>query len=94
MDIGCGFGRHIEIIANFSKEVIGIDINFEMIEKAKNKLSNFKNVKLFIKDAQNLDFKKDYFNYVICFTNTFGVFPEIKERVLREMKRVCKKMVK
>ena len=91
LDIGCGFGRHIEVIADFSKEVIGIDNNFDMIRKAKDRLSNFKNVKLFVQDAQNLDFDDDYFDYVICLTNTFGDFPDIKEDVLKEMKRVCKK---
>ena len=91
LDIGCGFGRHIEILADFSKEVIGIDNNSDMIKKAKNRLSNFKNVKLFVQDAQKLDFEDDYFDYVICMTNTFGDFPEIKENVLKGMKRVCKK---
>src|SRR3989344_8222819 len=91
LDIGCGFGRHIEIIADFSKEVIGIDDNPNMIKKAKDRLSNFKNVKLFLQNAQKLDFEDDYFDYVICLTNTFGDFPELKEKALKEMKRVCKK---
>lgn len=90
LDIGCGFGRHIEIIADFSKEVIGIDNNSDMIKKSKDRLSNFKNVKLFVQDAKKLDFEDDYFDYVICITNTFGNFPSIKENVLKEMKRVCK----
>ena len=91
LDVGCGFGRHIEILAGFSKEVVGIDNNSDMIRKAKDRLSNFKNVKLFLQDAQNLDFEDDYFDYIICLTNTFGNFPDIKEKVLKEMKRVCKK---
>ena len=91
LDIGCGFGRHIEIIADFSKEVIGIDDNPNMIKKAKDRLSNFKNVKLFLQNAQKLDFEDNYFDYVICLTNTFGDFPELKEKALKEMKRVCKK---
>ena len=45
LDVGCGFGRHIEVLANFSKEVIGIDENENMIMKTKQNLSNFKNVK-------------------------------------------------
>ncbi len=91
LDVGCGFGRHIEIIADFSKEVVGIDKNRDMIKKAKQKLSNFKNVKFLVMDAQKLDFKDNYFDYVICMTNTFGNFLEIKEDVLKEIKRVCKK---
>jgi 2-polyprenyl-6-hydroxyphenyl methylase/3-demethylubiquinone-9 3-methyltransferase len=91
LDIGCGFGRHIEIIADFSKEVVGIDDNKDMIQKAKDRLSNFKNVNLFIQNVQNLKFQDDYFDYVICMTNTFGDFPEIKLNALKEIKRVCKK---
>ena len=91
LDIGCGFGRYIEIIADFSKEVIGIDNNKDIIQKAKNRFSNFKNVKLFLKDAQKLNFENDYFDYIICMTNTFGNFLDIKENILKEMKRVCKK---
>ena len=91
LDIGCGFGRHIELIADFSKEVIGIDNNKDMVQKAKDRLSNFKNVKILLQDAQNLKFQDDYFDYVICMTNTFGDFPDIKLNVLKEMKRVCKK---
>ena len=90
LDIGCGFGRHIKILAPFSKEIIGIDNNSDMIQKSKQNLSNFKNVKLFLQDAKKLDFDDNSFDYVICMTNTFGDFPEIKTDVLKEMKRVCK----
>jgi len=90
LDIGCGFGRHIKILAPFSKEIIGIDNNSGMIQKAKQNLSNFDNVKLFLQDAKKLDFDDSLFDYVICMTNTFGDFPEIKIDVLKEMKRVCK----
>ena len=91
LDVGCGFGKHIESIADFSKKVVGIDNNSDMIQKAKDRFSNFKNVELFLKNAQKLNFENDYFDYIICMTNTFGNFPNIKENVLKEMKRVCKK---
>jgi ubiquinone/menaquinone biosynthesis C-methylase UbiE len=61
-----------------------------MIQKSKQNLSNFKNVKLFLQDAKKLDFDDNSFDYVICMTNTFGDFPDIKTDVLDEMKRVCK----
>ncbi len=91
LDIGCGFGRHIKIIAPFSREVIGVDNNEDMIQKAKETLSSFKNVKLFVQDARKLSFRNDSFDYVICMTNTFGNFINQKVEVLEEMKRVCKK---
>jgi 2-polyprenyl-3-methyl-5-hydroxy-6-metoxy-1,4-benzoquinol methylase len=42
LDVGCGFGRHMKILANFSNEVIGIDNNEDMIQKAKQNLSGLK----------------------------------------------------
>lgn len=91
LDVGCGFGRHIQLLAKFSKEVTGIDNNESMIKKAKLNLYNFKNVKLFIQDATNLNFPDNYFDYVICMTNTFGNLRELKLKALNEMKRVCSK---
>lgn len=90
LDVGCGFGRHIQILAGFSKEVIGIDDDENMIRKAKQNLANLDNVKVFLQEANNLNFDDDSFDYVVCMTNTFGNFPDIKVDVLKEMKRVCK----
>ncbi len=90
LDIGCGFGRHIKILAHSAEEIIGIDNNEDMISKAKQNLSNLKNVKLFLQDAKKLEFNDNSFDYVISMTNTFGDFPDIKIDVLKEMKRVCK----
>jgi len=89
LDVGCGFGRHIKILAPFSIEVVGIDKNDDMIKRAENNLHEFSSVKLFCTDAKNLEnLKEDYFDYVICMENTFGVLGGIKEDVLKEMKRV------
>jgi 2-polyprenyl-3-methyl-5-hydroxy-6-metoxy-1,4-benzoquinol methylase len=49
LDVGCDFGRHIKILAVFSKEVIGIDNNEDMIQKAKQNLSGLNNVRLFLR---------------------------------------------
>lgn len=91
LDVGCGFGRHIKILASFSKEVIGVDNDENMVREAKQDLSNSDNVEVFLKEADNLSFDDDSFDYVICMTNTFGDFPDKKVDVLKEMKRVCKK---
>lgn len=90
LDIGCGFGRHIEVISDRCEEIVGIDNNNDMIRKARERLPDSENIKLFVQDAQNLTLDDNYFDYVICMTNTFGDFPPIKLDVLGEMKRVCK----
>ncbi len=90
LDVGCGFGRHIKVLAPFSEEVVGVDNNGDMLNKAKQNLSNFKNIKLFIQDAQKLEFDDASFDYIICMTNTFGTFLNKKQKILREMKKVLK----
>jgi len=89
LDVGCGFGRHIKILAEFSKEVVGIDNNKDMIQKAKQNLSGLNNVRLLLRDAQKLEFEDNYFDYVICMDNTFGQISD-KLKTLKEMKRVTK----
>ncbi|HOI97663.1 MAG TPA: class I SAM-dependent methyltransferase [Candidatus Pacearchaeota archaeon] len=91
LDVGCGFGRHIQMLAGFSKAVVGIDNDKIMIDKANENLKNFDNVKLFLQDAGKMEFSDDTFDYVVCANNTFGNFREAKSHILNEMKRVCKK---
>lgn len=90
LDVGCGFGRHIALLAPMAKEIIGIDNSSYMIDKAKSQLSHHSNVQLLKQDIEKLSFAADHFDYVICMTNTFGDFIEKKERAISEMARVCK----
>ncbi len=90
LDIGCGFGRHIQILANFSKEVVGVDNERSMIKKARKKLGDLGNVRLFLQDVKKLNFDDCSFDYVICMTGTFGNLLDKKLDTLKEMKRVCK----
>lgn len=94
LDVGCGFGRHLSVIAPFCKEVIGVDTDKTLIGQAKKNLSKFKNAKVLVQDAQNLEFEDNYFDYVICMTHSFGNFLESRDKILSEMKRVCKKQGK
>lgn len=90
LDVGCGFGRHIKILAPVVKEVVGIDKNPSMVEKAKRELAEHKNVKFLTRDAQNTRLKANSFDLVICMTNTFGNFINTKLKSLSEMARVLK----
>jgi len=91
LDVGCGFGRHIQLFSSFSKEVVGIDNDNVMVGKAREILKNFDNVRLFLQDAEKMEFPDGTFDYVICANNTFGNFQETKSNILNQMKRVCKK---
>lgn len=91
LDVGCGFGKDVRVIANIAKEINGIDCYPEAIKTARKNLSKFKNIKLFQEDAKRLHFKDNNFDYTICMGNTFGNFGDDKIKVLKEMKRVTKK---
>lgn len=91
LDVGCGWGRDIKMIAKTAKKVVGIDNDPRMIREAKRNLSKFKNIKLFLEDVKKMHFKDNSFDYVICLGNTFGNLGKGKYKALEEMKRVVKK---
>lgn len=90
LEIGVGTGKNLSYY-NKEAKVIGMDLSPKMLEKAKIKLNelNNKNITLLEMDAQNLNFKDNSFDYVVCTFVLCSVPDPVK--VLREMKRVCKK---
>jgi len=91
LDVGCGFGRHLKILANSSRKLFGIDNNKAMIKKARKNLAGIESIRLSLQNGKELAFKDNSFDFVICMTNTFGNLPSIKLNVLKEMRRVCRK---
>jgi SAM-dependent methyltransferase len=89
LDVGCGFGRHMELLLPFSEGVIGVDSSLYMLNQASNKIKA-NNMFLCTQHAKELNIIDDAFDYVICMTNTFGNFGDYKLDALNEMKRVCK----
>ena len=90
LEIGVGTGKNLSYY-NKEAKVTAIDISSGMLSKARNKLkeTNNKNIKLMEMDAQNLKFKNNSFDYVICTFVLCSVPDPVK--ALQEMKRVCKK---
>jgi ubiquinone/menaquinone biosynthesis C-methylase UbiE len=88
LDVGCGFGRHMEFLAPNVRKIIGIDHNSYMINKAKKIIHRYTNTEALIANAINLPFRDNEFDYVICMLNTFGDWGNLKVQILREMRRV------
>lgn len=89
LDIGCGTGRCTKLISCHVKNVIGIDISFNMLRKAHENICNdkiFHKIDYIQADAENLPFKANTFEY--C--NLFGILHHVEsaECVLKEIKRV------
>lgn len=93
LEIGVGTGKNLSYYGRHAN-VTAIDLSPKMLEKAKTHLKTLdnKNIKLLLMDAQNLKFKDNSFDYVVCTFVLCSVPDPIK--ALREMKRVAKKNAK
>lgn len=89
LDVGCGTGRNLKVIAHLCKEAIGIDKNKKILNIAKENLKEFSQVKFVYGNVASLSFPNAYFDFVICMDNTFGDFRN-KKLALKEMARVLK----
>ncbi len=79
LEIGCGFGRLLEILSKNSKKVTGIDYSKNLLRIARERLKDKKNIELHHMNAKKLDFKDNSFDYVVCLDNTLGNMPEIED---------------
>lgn len=91
LEIGCGTGRGLIVLAEKCNRVVGIDKEQVMVDASKKKNKKFKNVEIYKREASNLLFPDNTFDSIVCIGNTFGNFEDNKVSILLEMKRVCKK---
>lgn len=69
LDIGCGYGTTLFLIANQIDSGVGVDISKTAIKKAREistKLGE-KNISFKLADANKLNFHKESFDKIICF---------------------------
>lgn len=86
-DLCCGPGNTIELLANKSKEIIGIDASDEMIKICNEKFDNKSNIKTILSSVK-IRSKKDYFDYVIIRMGLHHI--KDKENVISEIYRILK----
>ncbi|CAD6492368.1 MAG: Ubiquinone/menaquinone biosynthesis C-methyltransferase UbiE [Candidatus Argoarchaeum ethanivorans] len=94
LDVGCGWGRHMSVLLENKVDFCaGIDVSPSMIKKANDLYEQYGNDRVLIKleDAQKLSFKDEFFDLVICMTNTFGnLTEEVGRKAISEIYRVLK----
>ncbi len=79
LDVGTGTGI---LIPKLSKavgaagEVIAVDFAERMVEESRCKYANLSNVKIEVKNVEELDYPSESFDVVTCF----GVFPHIQNK--------------
>jgi len=93
LDVGCGPGEMVMDLIKDERELYGIDIAQEMIDRAEGRLAKHEGltnkVHLSVGDIENLDFPDDKFDLIICS----GVIEYLSDDVhwLKEINRVLKK---
>lgn len=93
LDVGCGTGRHVVLLAEKGFDVTGIDKDREFIKASQMKLKLKKlNARLIIADARKLPLRNNLFGYIISMgvLGDVGVHKKDREIVLDEMKRASK----
>lgn len=92
LEVGIGTGLNLPLYPkNIPFELVGIDISEKMLKKAEEKIEEFKlkNVSLHLMDASSMEFEDNGFDHVLA-TYVISAVPD-SVKVMREMKRVCKK---
>ena len=87
LEVGVGTGKNLQHYPE-NLEITGIDFSENMLEKAKRKNKDNKNIKLIEMDAQDMKFNDNIFDTVV----TSCVFCSVPDPIegLKEIRRVCK----
>ena len=85
LELGCGFGRSVPLIATKVSEVVAIDISEAMINEARNRCRNIANVKFLVSEAEKINLPDQIFSKIICF----AVFDALSQAdALKEINRL------
>ncbi len=90
LDLGCGYGRIIPMLAKRAKSVIGIDTSFSSLSMGKEMLSKISNYNLLQVNAVHLAFRDRSFDVVICIQNGISAFHVDQKNLIKESMRVTK----
>ncbi|MCM8787046.1 MAG: methyltransferase domain-containing protein [Candidatus Omnitrophica bacterium] len=92
LEIGCGEGLFLKKFKNDFNRIVGIDISFEQLKKAK---ESHKELRLIRADASDVPFKDSVFDIVICINFFLNIPSEEKVfEILKEIKRVSTEKAK
>ena len=87
LEVGCGFGRVLEWVPEFVR-YCGLDSSMNYAQEARERNPGGSWI---CGDATALPFSKGSFDSVFCIQNTLGNMEGIEEKVIAEMRRVCRK---
>lgn len=89
LELGCGTGLYTDTLQKIAKNVVATDFSEKMIEFAKQKRGNLRNVKFMQANALNLEFDEESFDTVFM-ANLIHIIGN-SEKAIQESKRMLKK---
>ncbi|MDO8588895.1 MAG: class I SAM-dependent methyltransferase [Armatimonadota bacterium] len=91
LDLPCGTGRITEFLLDLGYKVVGADISEPMMAHAREKLGDHPNLETLQQaDAESLPYADAEFDAVTSIRFSNHVPPDVRLRVLKEMRRVSK----
>lgn len=87
LDIGCGIGEFSRLLSEKSKQVEGIDLTPEMISRAKELSTDFRNIDFKVEDVMEQDFDEDKYDCIASIATMHHLpFEEILNKVKISLK--------
>jgi len=83
LDVGCGYGRIMNILRRQGFQVVGLDVSKNLLRKAK-RISD-----VILGSLTHIPFKDKAFDVCLCMWGPLNHVPSLSEG-LREIRRVCK----
>lgn len=90
LELGCGYGRVLEKLADKSEKVVGIDTSVESLVMARVLGRGSSIAMLLAMDAADLGFRNRCFDLVACIQNGISAFKVDQEQLIRETLRVTR----
>lgn len=90
LELGCGYGRILPMLARESKLALGIDTSISSLQLAKEILYGNSNIFLVQMDAVRLALHNHSFDLVVCIQNGISAFHVDQKSLIAESIRVTK----
>jgi SAM-dependent methyltransferase len=90
LDLGCGDGRHLELLEHLGYSPVGLDLSPELLHAARGRTGQGVRLRLVRGDMRRLPFPEDAFSCVLSLFTAFGYFgpPATNQDPVREVGRV------
>lgn len=90
LDLGCGDGRHLELLGKLGHAAVGLDLSMELLHGAQTRLGKERTSPLVRGDMRRLPFREASFSTVLSLFTAFGYFgpPAANQDPVREVARV------